>query len=251
MGEVAAEAFNVSLSYESAATNTTGREGSLPIAASDSMDHGLPHSFCWQQGPQILTWPLAETDHRSLSRRQSRKRAVLHLQYLLVAQRQGDYAFGQCVGERNYASSRPLHSILPLVGACHSAGTRVMTTMFAANREYSLLKQGKYQPQQQLCSVGSDRMRQALSFPVAYYVTHRCHHISSSTCPHCHSVLPSFFPINLSFLHARNISVISVFNDSNFMDPAYIFYITNRSHIFLNQQRTLRQSPRMHIYITV
>lgn len=52
VGEFVTESFNVSLSYESAVTNTTGRKGSLPIAASDSMDHGLPHSFWRQHGSQ-------------------------------------------------------------------------------------------------------------------------------------------------------------------------------------------------------
>lgn len=49
----------------------------------------------------------------------------------------------------------------------------------------------------QCAAAGRDRLFHLL---LLYYVTHCCHHISSSTCPHCHSVLPSFFPINFPFL---------------------------------------------------
>lgn len=58
MGEGSSENPSICLilKYESAVFDTTAKEASLPITASNSMDHGHPYGFRQKPGLQTSTW---------------------------------------------------------------------------------------------------------------------------------------------------------------------------------------------------
>ncbi|KAL6043311.1 hypothetical protein STEG23_022098 [Scotinomys teguina] len=63
LGESQKPSVSLLLGYESAVTNTTAKEASLPTAANGSTDHGLPRGFQRQQIVDFHTVSSGSSDH--------------------------------------------------------------------------------------------------------------------------------------------------------------------------------------------
>lgn len=184
-------------------------------------------------------------EHRGLSRRlNAGKRTSLHLSYLVVAHRvtaQSDPVFGAgpvqapgcctplCPGCPQlcwYPGRRHRICIQRTVSFSPPPPSRVSSTSSCCSSVGSMVKR---RPSHFLCPCPR----------TAVLVSSRCRHASFQLHFFPLPLCPATFCANcLYFLNARHILVISVFNDSNSMDPAciYIYSILLIEVMFLNQR---------------